>query len=149
MIDILQTQVFQLVAPQSLNGAEGTSTYVDTQNVDWVRVVFGFGVIGAVDTGVAVVTECATSGGSYTSITGSGATLLNTDDGTIIITDVDYRNKGSHLRFLKASFTAGAAATLAYALAIVQPKLTPTSISNVGAGWDGTTVIAVKAWNQV
>jgi len=149
MIDILSTGFIQLIPAQSVNGASGTSYYVDTQNLDWVRVVLCFGAIGAADVTSCGVTECETYNGSYTAITGSGATVTQTDDGCIVITDIDYRGKGTHKRFLKADMTAGAAATLTFAGAITAPKVTPTSTSNVGSGSLAGSAVAVKAWNQV
>lgn len=149
MIDILQTQFFQLIEPQSINAGAATSFYLDTQNVDWARIVMCTGAIGAADMSSVGVTECETSGGSYTAITNSGATVTATDDGKIVITDVDYRNKGTHKRFLKVDMTAGAVATLVAAYAVVQPKKTPTSISDVGAGCLAGATKAVLAWNQV
>lgn len=153
MIDILTTQACQVLEPIDLNGGAATAFYFDTNNgglgTDWVRFIFSFGNIAANVTTAPVVTECETSGGSYTSITGSGATVASTDDGKIIVTDIDYRSKGTHKRFLSLSITGGAGACLLSVVAIVAPKVTPTSSSNVGNGCSAGATKGVLAWNQV
>jgi len=150
MINLLTTQNFQVLEPVVVNGGTATAFYVDTLGADWVRIVLLTGAIGASNITKYIVTECETSGGSYTDITGSGATFTATDDGKIVITDVDYRSKGTRKRFLSVTVTAGATDCLVAALAMVSPKPgTPTSTSNVGAGCLGGVTKSVLAWNQV
>lgn len=101
------------------NGTTATAIAVDTIGASEVAILVPIGNIAANMTALKV-TECDTSGGSYTDITGAAFTNPTAagSDNTISVCYLNYRN-GSRKRYLKVTATAGAAATLIGAYAIL------------------------------
>lgn len=118
MNTVQDLKIVNALSPQSLNGAAGTTNYADTAGFRYAMVVAKFGTIGAAAATVLKVTECDTSGGTYTDITGA-VSSGTTGDGRLpqpADDDVYFyffiRLGGTRKRYLKPEFTAGAAATL-------------------------------------
>ena len=69
-----------------------------------IRAIIQLGAISDTSTAVVTFTECATSGGSYTAITGAPTvTLSATGDNAVTVSDLFERK----LQYLKATLTLG------------------------------------------
>lgn len=99
-------QVVSIIAPINLNNATTLSTAVDMTVYQMAMFVITLGVI---DTTVDMkLKESATSGGSYTDISGKAITqLAGTDDGKQAIIFVRATELGTGKYFVKASVTVG------------------------------------------
>lgn len=122
------------LAPISANGGAYTCTAVDTLGFNHAHVVIMVGVIGADATGVKV-TECETSGGSYSDITGATFTLTTaTSAGTIHVCSIKLQKR---MRYLKLAATAGAGATLLGSV-ILLSRANQTPNTNAERGVEAT-----------
>ena len=116
-------KVVEAVAPAVIkDDAAYTATVIDTAGFRNATIYCHF---GSIDFTVATlkITECATSGGSYTDITGTIVGTANnitgaesafpsaSDDNTFMVFDIDM---DSHERFLQVSATAGDGAAGTY-----------------------------------
>ncbi len=101
------------------NGTTATAIAVDCIGSAEVAILVPIGNIAA-DMTALKVTECDTSGGSYTDITGAAFTnpTASGSDNTYRVCFINRRN-GSRKRYLKVTATAGAAATLIGAVALL------------------------------
>lgn len=119
-VNAQQTKYVLALAPISLAAnASATVTAVDTLGADYAEFVVWQGVTDCALTTLKL-TECDTSGGSYTDVTpsvwgtandiaGVASTLPTaTDDNKFFVYDVDLRNRK---RFLKPAITAGTGTT--------------------------------------
>lgn len=114
MIDIQNMKLVNIIPPAAiLDDASATVlNYIDTIGYDYLTMVFQLGAtdIAAV---AAYLTECATSGGSYTAITGAafsgttgeGRLPTATDDNGLFV--IYWYLGGAGLRYVKPVFTAG------------------------------------------
>ena len=130
------------LVPQSINDTATAGTAVDTQpngnKASHVTFVFGLGATTAdFDAAAVFISECETSGGSYTAITGTvllgstGLAILSTDDNGVWTIDVPIT--GGRKRFLKLNADPGAAATLMAAFAILSGCAnTPSTAAQAG-----------------
>lgn len=113
MITLQGAKFVSALAPISLNSAAATALAIDTAGWHHLTLLWHFGVIGG-DATVADITECDTSGGSYSAaITGSAFSPLPataTDAGKIFATFIDLRKR---TRFIKIHLTTGATTLIA------------------------------------
>lgn len=106
------------LSPQSVTGAPATTTAIDCSGFRYATVVVKLGAVGAAGVTVLKLTECDTSGGTYSDITdavssgttGNGRLPQGGDDDTYFIFYV--RLGGTRKPFLKPEITAGANAVL-------------------------------------
>lgn len=120
------------LAPKDINGAAATCTAIDTLGYNQCDLIFMSGVIGAADFDAALTcTECETSGGSYTAITGASLTApVQTDDGLIWQMSIKMQGR---MRYLKPVIDAGAVSSLFACVAILsKPNQTPNSVTERG-----------------
>ena len=101
------------------NGTTATAVAVDCIGASDVAILVQIGNIAANMTALKV-TECDTSGGSYTDITGAAFTNPTAagSDNTLAVCYINRRN-GARKRYLKVTATAGADATLIGAVALL------------------------------
>lgn len=129
------------LVPQSINATLTAGTAIDTQpngnKASHLTVLFLLGAITAdMDIPGVYMTECETSGGSYSAeITGSrivGSTslaVLSTDDNGIGLISIPLL--GKRMRYLKLNVDPGAAATLLAGVAILSGLAnTPSTIAD-------------------
>ncbi len=124
MIHLQNVKFLNLIPPVAIkDNAAFVTTEIDTKGYDYATFVVNLGVT---DIAMAAlkITECATSGGSFTDVTGldadgdtdtDGATSTlptATDDGGVFVFEVDLRNTE---RFLDLSATAGDGSAGTYA----------------------------------
>lgn len=127
--------------PQSITDTATVGTAIDTQaggKCSHVTIFLMAGAIGAADFDAKPkISECETSGGSYTDITGAtvngaaGGVILQTEDNGIWRWDIPIT--GARKRFLKLNVDPGNAATLLAGLALMWglPNA-PTSAATAG-----------------
>lgn len=136
MNPLLNCKYVQALNPQSINDTDTAGTAVDTIGCESVLYVLNSGAIGATLTS-AKITECATSNGSYSDITGAAWTAAtigttSTKDNTLAIMQI--KCGGSRLRYQKLQFNPGAAAHLVACTAILyNPTQSPNSATEFGA----------------
>jgi hypothetical protein len=130
--------------------SETTTTspaFTDTKGYDYATVVFIFGVTANAPTAMSV-SECATSGGSYTAISGAnfdggtetdGTTSALPDDTNDTVHAININLQGKE-RFIKPVMTCGASANL---ISIVTLLSRRAETSNVPADNGLTTAIDV------
>lgn len=120
MIHTQNTKVVQMLAPVSQGAASAVTAALDCKGFNYATIIFMGGVM---TTGYSVmkITECDTSGGTYTEVSndngvfGLGETgQLNVDgtasadpDGTNAVTYGFEIDLAKRKRFLKVSYTAG------------------------------------------
>lgn len=108
-----------MLAPISLNDTAATCLEVDTAGSHYATIVVQLGAIGAASMDEVSITECDTTGGTFTAVTGGTWTdPTQTDDGKILLAFLDLRN-GPRKRFLKLVIDPGAVATLVGAVCIL------------------------------
>lgn len=127
MNQINQTKVYNAIPPAAiLDNASAVPVVIDTLGYSLLTLFF---ILGATDIAAVkmCITECATSGGSYTDITTPVTTLAvgttgdarlptATDDNGIFMIQVAITP--SRLRYMKALFTAGDGSAGTYTAAI-------------------------------
>ncbi len=132
---MIQAQNFKVAAaipPEARkDNAASTMVEIDTLGYDYCTIIL---TLGATDIASALckVTECATSGGSFTDVTGliagtsnnntgSTSSQTSTTDNTITVFEFELHNRE---RFLKMNFTAGNGTngTFASAVALLSRK---------------------------
>ncbi len=116
MIHLQNVKFFQIIKPDALVDAGSfTTVVVDTLGYDYATIVYN---VGTTDIAMSAlkVQECATSGGSYTDISGldmdgdtdtDGATAVlpvDDDDGDLVAFEIDLRTRE---RFLNVIATNG------------------------------------------
>ncbi len=132
-VPTLDMKVFQSILPISSTDTAFTSLAIDTMGFEYALVFFAAGAIGAADFDAALsLTECATSGGSYTAVSGSGnSTPTQTSDGGMWAWHIDLRKRQ---RFLKIVADPGNAATLGAGYAVLCRAQGPLT-SATQRGW--------------
>lgn len=101
------------IVPQSINDTDTNGTAMDSLGASHALFIFHAGAIGAADFDASGLnlTECDTSGGSYTAIAASAFTVpTQTDDNGFWVCYVELG--GIRKRFFKWHANPGAAATL-------------------------------------
>lgn len=136
--------------PQSITDTLTAGTAIDTQpngnKCSHVVIIMQAGAIGAADFADpgAYITECETSGGSYTASPGiTGTTQLGSTAGVILQTDDngiwrwDIPITGARKRFLKLNVDPGNAATLLSGIALLFGLAnSPSTAAEAGlVGW--------------
>ena len=114
-------------------------TYVDTAGWEHVEFEFAIGATDIATTAAPKITECETTGGSYTDVTGAALAdaISATEDDSIFVIGVDLSK--AHMRYMKPSITAGDG-TLGTNLSVVatlsRPIDAPTTAAERGlAEW--------------
>jgi len=125
------------LSPQSLNSAAGTTTTTDTTGFKYATVVAKFGAVGGAAT-VLKLTECDTSGGSYSDITGA-VSSGSTGDGRLPQTgDANkyfiwyVRLGGTRKPFLKPEVTTGATTLVSIDVILSDAFIGPDTIAERG-----------------
>lgn len=115
--------------------SEQTGDAIDTQGYEWACYFF---ILGTTQGTLAFkITECATSGGSYSDISGAAVTGLGTgDDETVYVVAVRLRSK-DRLQYHKVSFTPGTSAAAGAVLCLLVPLGGELPVSQ-----DNTVVVA-------
>ena len=99
-------KVVKSILPQAVTG-NVTGSAVDTLGFEKVTFVFS---AAAVTAGTVKLTECATSGGTYTDV--ADGDVIGTQDAAIVASDVITIGYIGGLRYLKPVFTHSANGTL-------------------------------------
>jgi hypothetical protein len=110
---LMNCKFARMLEPKDINGAAATCQEVDCQGFHAACVIVQAGAIGAADFDSLSITECDTTGGSFTAIPASAGVFtapLQTDDNLIWVAFIDLRKR---MRFLKPIIDAGAVASLA------------------------------------
>lgn len=123
------------ISPLLVDSADASAIAIDTMGFNYALIQFVYGLTSDIALTVLKLTECETSGGSYTEIVGSaftGADLPSaTDDGQIWTWNVKLGN--NRMRFIKILATVGDGSAGANVCAI----------ANLGMAeqtpWDATT----------
>ena len=106
----LNSTIYQMVPPQSINGTAATSAEIDTAGADFLEVTFHAGAIGAADFDEVDLEASNTAGGSYADVTDAQFTVTQTDDNKVWRWYVDLRATGR--RYFKIKLDPGAVACL-------------------------------------
>lgn len=125
------------LAPISTNNAAVTPLAIDTAGYAYAKIRVIFGVIGSAAT-VLRVTECDTSGGTYTAISGttaSGTTGNNrlpqtTDAGKEFVFHIPLG--GARKRYLNLELTTGTTTLAAVAVELSKANVMPDSNTEAG-----------------
>ncbi len=137
MIEAQNVKSYTVLAPISLNSAAGTSLDVDTKGYSYAVFTVSLGVVGGAAT-VMRVTECETTGGTFTAITGlsaSGSTgngrLPQTADaGTLFKFFVPVQ--GIRKRYLNCEITTGATTLVSITCDLYRAEQSPNSATEMG-----------------
>ena len=125
------------LAPISLNSAANTPLVVDTKGYAYAVFTVQFGVIGGAAT-VMRVTECATTNGTYTAITGLTASGATGDGRLPQTTDAGKAFKfylpitGARKRYLNCEITTGATTLVSVGCDLSRAEQSPNSTSELG-----------------
>tara|TARA_R100001082_G_scaffold29614_2_gene14862 strand:- start:1567 stop:2034 length:468 start_codon:yes stop_codon:yes gene_type:complete len=125
MIHAQTFKAIRVLAPVSTSaGASYDSSAIDTKGFDYCTIIVDCGAMQAALTECAI-TECATSGGTYTAIAaltvgnaacldveGTASALSDTDDNDTYVFHIDCRKRE---RFLKLNTTAASGGASVYA----------------------------------
>lgn len=113
MIHAQATKTAIVISPVSLGTGSGTSNAIDTQGFHYANFEL---TVGATTGAISVfkIQECATSGGSYTDITGATPAALPgaTDDNKVY--SIKLPCGGNRLRYMKAVLTEDGTGTGVY-----------------------------------
>lgn len=99
-------KVVKTILPQAVTG-DVTGSAVDTLGYEKVTLAFS---AAAVTAGTVKITECATSGGTYTDA--AAADVIGTQGAAIVASDIVTLGYIGGLRYIKAVFTHSANGTL-------------------------------------
>ena len=82
-------------------------TYVDTAGWEYVEFEFAIGTTDIATTAAPTITECETTGGSYTAVTNAALAdaIADDEDDSIFVIGVDLTK--AHKRYMKPTITAG------------------------------------------
>lgn len=122
------------ITPASVNGA-ATAIALDIHgnNAQFVSFELHTAALGT-DLGTApYITECDTSGGTYTTISGFAATIVSTSTlvaGTFVVIDVEW--SGARKRYAKLNVATGGA-TVISGRALLWSGKSMTTASDIGA----------------
>jgi len=139
MIDMQNVKNVVGLAPISINSGAATPLAVDTSGYSYATAIVSFGVIGGAAT-VMRLTECETSGGTYTAITGltaSGSTgdgrLPQTADaGTSFMFNVPLGAGSVRKKFLTLEITTGATTLVQVTWILSRAAQTPNTAAERG-----------------
>ena len=113
MINSQNVKYVNCIPPAAIiDNTDATVAAIDTLGFGFVTVLFSLGATD-VDAVAVKLTECATSGGSYTDISGAafagttGITRLPQDDDDNDLFAIQWKLGGDGLRYIKPVFTAG------------------------------------------
>lgn len=81
-----------------------TSTAIDTQGYEGLRLILGFGAITSGAVTSVKAKQCDTSGGSYADLEGSSVTVADDDDNQIVTIDI-YRPRERYIKLFTARAT--------------------------------------------
>jgi hypothetical protein len=134
----------QAIAPAVVDGAAATSIAIDTMGFEYLALILSLGVADDALT-VLKVTECDTSGGSYTDVDDADFSTDSTlptagEDGLLFGAFVNLQNRK---RFIKLEATAGAtgAGVAMSALAILsEAKIVPSDAASRGLTREVTVI---------
>lgn len=137
MIALQNVKSYTVLAPISLNSAAGTSLDVDTKGAAYAVFTVSLGVVGGAAT-VMRITECETTGGTFTAITGlaaSGSTgngrlPQTTDAGTLFKFFVPI--SGARKRYLNCEITTGATTLVSITCDLLPLEQSPSSATEMG-----------------
>lgn len=109
------TKTVIAVSPASYTSTQ-TSSAIDTQGYEYVKIVALCGVLADTATLVVKVQDCATSGGSYVDITGATMTVTTSaDDASVQIGIVRLHGKN---RYIKVVGTYGGSSAVIYGVSV-------------------------------
>lgn len=135
-IDIQGMSVLPALQPEVLSNSSGAPLIIDTNGWGHAKFFFITGTMAASSNiSVAKVTECATSGGSYTDITGGGLASGDLDaatDDAVAAVEVDLTNK-ARLRYLKVVVTESGTANAPVAAVVALSRACPIEVPNTAA----------------
>ena len=137
MIEAQNVKSYTVLAPISLNSAAGTSLDVDTKGAAYAVFTVSFGVMGG-DCTVLRVTECETTGGTFTAITGltcsgdtgNGRLPETTDAGTLFKFYLPIN--GQRKRYLNCEVTTGATTLVSITCDLYRLEQSPSSAAEQG-----------------
>jgi len=129
-----------VVVPVSIGAATATSLVVDTLGYKYVKYVLttGAGVVTATEFSV---TECATSGGSYTAVTGSASIVLPGAEDNGLNYGIMMQIVGARLQYQKVVLIAASTAGL-YTVNAVLSNADEVPITAAARGLAGQILIA-------
>jgi hypothetical protein len=150
-VESMQKMQTALVQTAQAAGAL-TSAAIDTKGMGDIVVWIPIGGVGASGTVTAKVTECDTSGGSFTDITGAVFPAVATATagpqaanglGDDAVYGIELR-QGSHKRFIKVVLTVGVATMVGGVGALVQsffPQDSALAMGSLGTGKDAIVAV--------
>ena len=135
-----RVKVVKGTAPVDANGAGASLTAaIDTLGFNSMLVITMFGVVSTADFTAFLLTECDTSGGTYTTVTGTelaGADLPTAAgaDGDINLTFVNLG--GARKRYFKVGYTPPAGVSLiSICFVLFDGDIDPVTATQHGATW--------------
>lgn len=136
LVDLNQAKVVLTIPPIDANGTSPTSTAIDTTGYGGVFILFSTGNVAA-DMTALKITECETSGGTYTDVSGTDISSVGTlplgTGGDNKVSAFFIKRDGHRKLYLEVACTAGAGATLVSAVAIlVSPTVAPLTATAKG-----------------
>src|SRR4051794_28366636 len=91
------------VDPVDANNADADSDVIDMSLWSEVMFIIALGVLNDSATNTVTVKESATSGGSYSAISGKSQAIVGTDDAKQFIISVKAEELGSGKRYIKST----------------------------------------------
>ena len=113
------------IDPVDLNGSSATSDAIDMSLYHQIGVWIAAGVLAASSTNTFSVTESATSGGTYTTITGKTQATVNTDDALQWFIGVKSEELAAGMRYIKILNAGSAHSQFFCVLVFGQPRFKP------------------------
>ena len=135
-----RVQIHHTIAPLARTTTAIAGVAVDTSGYAYATAVFHTGASGS-GTSVMSVSESATSGGSYTAITGATYSLVDAaaSDNSIVMININLKN-AARLRFIKAEIDNGATSATSGALIYLSRGRAHEPTQNSGQAGTAATV---------
>lgn len=133
MIHPQNYKVVQVIEPKDCNGTDPTSNAIDTAGFDYAWFILATGTVASAFSAAPSLTECDTSGGTYTAITSSALATAPaaTDDNKNFAWYIDLRNRKRYLK-ISVDVAASGATNLCVLGILSRAEVTPTSASERG-----------------
>ena len=113
------------VDPIDANAASSNSDAIDMSKFSEVMFIIALGVLNDSATCTVTIKEAATSGGSYTAISGKSQAIVGTDDAKQFIISVKSEELGAGKRYVRSEMTNSAHSQLMAIVALGRPLYRP------------------------
>lgn len=136
MHDTQGMKFVQAIAPAVVDGATATAIAVDTLGFENLALLISLGVMDDALTALKL-TECDTSGGSYTDVDDAdfatdGTLPAATDDGLIVAIQVVLQNRKRYLKLVATAGATGAGVAISAVALLSRAHIVPSDAASRG-----------------